>query len=64
MSDLFIKIGDRIRFLRKEKLLTQEQLSEITGIHSNYIGVIERGERNITLDIRRQSNKFKHLALR
>lgn len=41
--------GDRIRELRTQANLSQEQLSEITGFHRTYIGMIERGERNISL---------------
>ena len=41
--------GDRIRQLRTQLNLSQERLSEITGFHRTYIGMIERGERNISL---------------
>ncbi len=43
------EFGNRIRFLRNEKNLSQEELSFITGFHRTYIGMIERGERNISL---------------
>ncbi|MBQ5759770.1 MAG: helix-turn-helix transcriptional regulator, partial [Schwartzia sp.] len=44
------KLGKRIREERLRLNLTQEHLSEDIGISTAYLGQIERGERNITLD--------------
>lgn len=47
--EILIKFGQRIRKLRKEKNLSQEELSFKTDLHRTYIGMIERAEKNITL---------------
>ena len=44
-----VALGARIRVLRTERRWTQEQLAGKAGLHSTYIGGIERGERNLTL---------------
>jgi len=51
MSNNFLlkEFGDRIRQLRTQEKLSQERLSYKTGFHRTYIGMIERGERNISL---------------
>ena len=48
-STILKEFGDRIRELRKQKGLSQEQLSFKANLHRTYIGMIERGEKNITL---------------
>lgn len=44
-------LGVRIRELRKNRHLTQEQLAEKVGINPKYVSSIERGKENPTLDI-------------
>ena len=41
--------GKRVRELRLEKDLTQQELAEKLGVSTNYIGMVERAERNTSL---------------
>jgi XRE family transcriptional regulator, regulator of sulfur utilization len=43
-------IGERIRVYRKYKMLSQEELAHMSNTHPTYIGQIERGEKNVTID--------------
>lgn len=47
MVDIFKVIGQRIYKRRKELKYSQENLAEITGLHRNSIGRIERAEKHV-----------------
>jgi transcriptional regulator with XRE-family HTH domain len=40
-------LGQRVRDLRLAKGLSQEKLAELADVHRNYIGMIERGQKNV-----------------
>lgn len=44
------QFGDRIRNLRKTVGLSQEELGFKADLHRTYVGSIERGEQNVSLD--------------
>lgn len=46
MNTITSKVGERIRALRLQRGLTQEQLSERADLHNTYISQIECGEKN------------------
>lgn len=50
MSELSKRFGDKIRSVRTAKGISQDKLAVKTQIDRSYIGRIDRGEVNITID--------------
>ena len=49
-SQVLKNFGDKVRSERTKKNLSQEGLADLAGVHRTYIGMIERAEKNITLE--------------
>ena len=53
MADLnkqyLIFIGRKIRAEREKMGVSQERLGELAKVHRTYVGMVERGEKNITI---------------
>jgi transcriptional regulator with XRE-family HTH domain len=49
MQALHKQVGTRVRELREQRGLSQEALADICHMHRTYIGLIERGERSLSL---------------
>lgn len=50
MSEIAKTVGQRIRNYRTQLGYSQEKLAELSGCHPTYIGQVERGEKNATLE--------------
>jgi len=48
--EILIKFGKKVREERARLGLSQEELASRAGVHRTYIGMIERAEKNITLE--------------
>lgn len=50
MANVSEKIGTRIRTLRKRAELTQQELAECAGVSYKYLGQVERGQVNLSVE--------------
>jgi transcriptional regulator with XRE-family HTH domain len=51
ISSISRQFGEVVRGHRNKAGLSQEKLAELAGLHPTYVGMIERGVRNATLDV-------------
>ncbi len=49
MKDINKEVGLNIRKIREDKGLSQEKLAALADIHRVYMGQVERGEKNVSL---------------
>lgn len=49
-SGIVAKFGKQVRKIREEQGISQEELGALCKLHRTYIGMIERGEKNLTLE--------------
>lgn len=48
MDEILLKLGHKIKYERKKRNLSQEDLAEMTGLNGRTISSLERGVANIT----------------
>lgn len=63
MSDIAKTIGQRIRNYRTAKGWSQENLAELSDFHPTYIGQVERGEKNATIESLEKISKALNVPL-
>ena len=49
LSDVAVRFGQKLRAIRQQKGISQEQLAAESGLHRTYVSSVERGERNISI---------------
>lgn len=48
-NNTILKLGLKIRVERQKRKLSQEKLAELADLNRNFVGLIERGETNVTV---------------
>lgn len=62
-QEILLKFGKKVREERLKQNLSQEELASRAGVHRTYIGMIERAEKNITLENIKKISKALNLQI-
>lgn len=49
-SETRSQLARNLRLIRARQGISQEMLADLAGLHRTYVGSVERGERNISID--------------
>lgn len=49
-SGVSLRFGGKLRKLRRERGISQEELAGRAGLHRTYVSSVERGQRNVSLE--------------
>ncbi|MBQ9736760.1 MAG: helix-turn-helix domain-containing protein [Clostridia bacterium] len=63
MDKIAKALGQRIRNYRTQQGLSQEKLAELAGCHPTYVGQLERGEKNATIESIQKIASALHISL-
>ena len=50
LTDTRLLFARNLRKVREARCISQEALADLAGLHRTYVGSVERGERNISID--------------
>lgn len=63
MSEVVKRFGRRVKYYRTKMGVSQEKFAELCGLHPTYIGQVERGEKNCTLESAEKISKGLNIPL-
>jgi len=63
MQDVQKRLGKRIAELRKKRGFSQEDFAHECGFHRSYMGALERGEKNVTIQMVERVAKALKISL-
>ena len=60
-GSLQVVVGENVRRMRRESGQSQEALAQMIGYHRTWVGAVERGERNITMQTLERLAELLHV---